>query len=66
MYAIQEKYCYRYFAGWYIDSTHERIPIWNKLNEGCVYCWYRQSMANEYMTYWYKYFPKEYYEVVKI
>lgn len=66
MYAIQEKYGYRYFAGWSIDSTHERVPIWNKLNEGCVYCWYRQSMATEYMKYWCRYFSEEFYEVVKI
>lgn len=66
MYAIQEKYGDKFFAGWGQNFSHEPIMIWNKINEGYICCWYCQSMAIEYMKYFHEWFKDKFYEVVKI
>lgn len=66
MYAIQEKYGDKFFAGWEQNFSHESVIIWNKMNEGYICCWLRKSMAIEYMKYYHKWFKNEFYRVVKI
>lgn len=66
MYAIQEKYGIKYFAGWDVNSAHEPIIIWNKMNEGYICCWNSQSMAIEYMKTYHKWFTDEFYKFYKV